>query len=54
MLSDNSSVVGVEGSSDSNGDNEIGSGNYYSESANSVLDLLSDSYSKLNVFLCKS
>ena len=35
---------------ESNGDGGVGGGDCYSESADSVLDLLPDLYSELNVF----
>jgi len=41
------------GSSDSDGSSEIGGGDCCLESVDSLLDSLSDSYSKLDVFLCK-
>ena len=46
---------GVDSGVDSDRDRggRVGSGNCYSESIDPVSDLLLDSYSKLDVFLCK-
>jgi len=40
-------------SDDSSGDSDVGSGNWLSESADPILDLLPDLYSDSDIFLCK-
>lgn len=47
----NISGVGSEGNGNSGGG--VGNSNCCSESTDPVLDLLSDLYSELNIFLCK-
>ena len=45
---------GDDGGGEGNRGSVVDGGNCYSESIDSVLNLLPDSYSKLDVFLCKS
>jgi len=46
-------VVSVESGGDSDGSSEVGGGDCCSESTDSVSNSLSNSYSELDVFLCK-
>ena len=50
MVYGGSNVVGDNGS----GNSDAGDDDWLSESTNSILDSLPDSYSDSNVFLCKS
>ena len=54
MVYSSGSVVGIKSSSEGNRGSEVDSGDCCLESTNSVLDLLPNSYSKLDVFLYKS
>jgi len=53
MVYSSSGVVGIESGSNSNRGSGIGSSDCYLESTDSILDSLSDLYSKLDIFLCK-
>jgi len=46
-------ISGVDTDGESDGGGGVDGGDCCSESADPVLDLLSDLYSELNVFLCK-
>jgi len=54
---DGSGVVGDDGSgvvgNDGSGDSDVGGSDWLSESADPVLDLLSNSYSDFDIFLYK-
>ena len=47
-------IVYGDSGSEGNGGSGIGGGDYCSESTDSMLNSLPDSYSELNIFLCKS
>ena len=47
------SIGGVDTNGESDGGDGMSGGNYCLESVDPILDLLSDLYSKLNIFLCK-
>jgi len=53
MVYSSSSISGNDNGGESDKGGRVGSGNCYSESTDSILNLLPDLYSELDVFFCR-